>query len=153
MYLLAYGPHIPLQKNLNVVQPFEYQVYLYHSIEPQQSAFKIAYGNRPLVPIEILPLETGIGKEFIANLDEDLLRFLVLANHLLEYTDYRRYPFQFSINSKHLTHGRVPQDASKNSSLSISSRRNPPWSHYVHIPILITSRVQRPTREVIKVGE
>jgi len=60
-HILACGLHVPLRKSQEILSPGEYQVYLYHVLEPLDSSFYFAYGNLPHVPIDFLSIENSIG--------------------------------------------------------------------------------------------
>ena len=110
--ILAYGPYLPSSNsNHPPVHPFEYRVYLHHVNGILSSPFKFAYGNLPFTPIDYLDLDDSIDEEFITNLDEDRLRFLILTSHLICYRTHTNFPTDFPINSKHLTFGWIPSTA------------------------------------------
>jgi len=56
VYVVAYGPHAPLQKSSDNASPFEYQ----SRHRPTSIPFHFSYGNHPYVPIDLHPLEIGI---------------------------------------------------------------------------------------------
>lgn len=79
---------------------------------PRPSRFPILFRVRTpsSCPIDLLSLETRIGKEFIAKSVSGSLYF---AHHLFTYTNYRYFPSQFTINPNLLTDGWVPPYARK----------------------------------------
>ena len=110
--ILAYGPYLPSTKsNHPPVHPFKYRVYLCHVNGILSSPFKFAYGNLPYTPVDYLDLDKSIDKEFITNLDEDRLCFLILTSHLIIYQTHTNFPTDFPINPKHLTFGWIPSTA------------------------------------------
>ena len=80
-YILAYGPHVPLRKSQEILSPVEYQVYLYHVLEPLDLPFYFACGNLPRVPIDLLSLETAL--EFIAKtVSGSIYLHIISSTHL-----------------------------------------------------------------------
>jgi len=105
-HVFAYGPFPNPQAD--PLHPFEYRVYL-HPVPNSlySTTFKFAYGNSPHTPIEQLDLEDEIDEDFISSLDDDRIRFLVLAHYLFK----NNAPDNFLIYPPLLTHGWIPPSA------------------------------------------
>ena len=115
-YLLTYGPFLWLpavnDNSCRILSRiiFNYRMYIHFTNVPNDGNLRIAYGNSPYYPMQLITLGDQLDRDLISSLPEEHIRMLIVVLNCLS-TGRKRKNETVKLGDEHLKHDWLASDS------------------------------------------